>query len=890
MDQVKQIEQQVSVAFGSSDQQVSPQIKEEAQNNITQIYQKIDMIGFCISNYQNFEIITSKVFTLNLILFWMKEKYQDLSQEHIQVIQQFLFSPIFFSNYNELPDQIVIQLMSSQSLLITKIFPNPWASFFTDLVFIDPNAENYNDAYVKNFLIFFCNDINAYSPTNFTQISNLRSSLHQAGISSQIIEYLIVKCQNNEPVGYQILANAITLCPEQMFFENENLRLVIQAGLSNKNFVIFTFEALKKIISRKMEPTLKAQLLTQYVNPSDIFNVAKTSENQEIIVSSANLINKSLIIWQALDMPIENPSGNLGAQYFMLNINFIQFSEFSSSQVIFSVYNYMSKHADVVSETIKQLLDRITANFMEPNAIDDCQLTFQNAERYLNVIINVLQINSSIIQVIESYAPSFNFAQNPGICSMLIFVISHAFPRVLPKVEYQERAINYLNLFLTIFNNPPPFSPQQIICLLNFQIFATSQPSLVNKDILSSITSIMVNIVMMPGISKSFCKFTINHLPVFNFYLSKQRIIQIESQFLDAFIQSNNSDFVGAASKLVQCLDKNEKAMMSQKYIEFYVHAISQENENNDEKLSIYISALSYLSNSYLIDPNIIELSTQIIENAKTQQIVLQNDYALSLLFKAIPKIGKTYLFHTYNQIFTNCKGPISLKSICSQLKTVLTPQNIEWFPPIIEHLYQVTLSLINDYLVKVNFGVKMVNLEMSFKEFFDFVIVFLNSSLKLPWNEYIGQIVKTLVPVINSLANRFYDSPIIFCCCVEFMQNLLKMHRNAEKWNQDFYNLITQTLQSFIPISINIVFNPQIDFLSKNWRYLIKNLFTFHDSFSSKFENGVELLGQQFQKFGAPPEFVQNYMKISEMSNNRIEPLVLLYHELSLYFQGLNV
>ena len=71
-DQVKQFEQQVFAAIGSSDQ-ISPEDQEQARDSVVPLYHNIEMIEFTISNYDNFESPTSKIFTLNLILFLIKE-------------------------------------------------------------------------------------------------------------------------------------------------------------------------------------------------------------------------------------------------------------------------------------------------------------------------------------------------------------------------------------------------------------------------------------------------------------------------------------------------------------------------------------------------------------------------------------------------------------------------------------------------------------------------------------------------------------------------------------------------------------------------------------------------------------------------------------------------
>ena len=888
-DQVKQFEQQVFAAIGSSDQ-IPPEDHEQACENLIQIYQNIDIIEFCITNFENFENTTSKEFTLTLILFWIKIKYQEMPPELIQEIQQFLFSPYFFEHFHEFQEQLIYNFIQTQSQLIIKVFPEIWESFFTDILFTKDQNENH-DLYVKYFLLIFCKDINSILPINYSQITTLRTHLQQSEISGQIFTYCMNKCQEEDEVGYQILSNAVSLCPTELFLENEYVQAVLQNGLANPNTLLNIFNAIKIIISRTMEPEIKLQLLNIYVNPDTILDIIKKLDEPSVYQEAASLINKSLIIWQSLYINDQESSDELGLQYFMLCLNFIQYSDEAAIEVIYSVLIYMANHSNVALDLAKELVGRLITNFSEPTVLDNFKLTFKNAEIYSNVIISAIEIDNTILQYLETFVSSFDFDQNPGVCAMMIYLILQCLKKFTSKKMIIERRQDYIDLFVTIFDSSPDYSPSHIVCFYVFQCLAVDQPRFnITDEIQTASTSMILQIIMMDGIEDSFIDFLLLRLPTPSKVISKKRDIQIDPDCLDQFIQTNICKYVSAASTLVQCHNKQNRLEGNQKYLDYYAQQILENGEGNEDKLNTFACALSYLANAD-IDRSQNDLALQIIDSSLTNQDVIQDETSLTALIRAYGNISSELSIQSFREIFTFCKGPLSIGTMCSYFSNAfskLKPEYNEWAPEIIEYLYQTIESISNDYVTSaINFEVKNQAIELSIKKFLDFVGHYLKSNAKIQWNDFFWHICENTIQLIHYLINVLYDSIIIYKGCIEFMLSICELRRTAEGWNPEFLEYLGNELKSFIPTSLNIIFNTQIDFLLDSWKDVIVkvNSFLFNASSSLQDEENV-IVDEQFQSFGAPEDFIQRFKKLAESSDNK----KLFYHDLSIYFHGVNL
>ena len=206
----------------------------------------------------------------------------------------------------------------------------------------------------------------------------------------------------------------------------------------------------------------------------------------------------------------------------------------------------------------------------------------------------------------------------------------------------------------------------------------------------------------------------------------------------------------------------------------------------------------------------------------------------------------------------------------------------------ILEPLLQSICFIINDYQVRINFGYKNNNIDFSIRNFFNCVGTFMSSMFQLGWFEYVVQVIKNIIPVIHMLVDHFYDMPLIYMGCVDFMTNLFCVLKYADTKNPDMVSMLSEVILEFVPSSFNIVFNQQIEFLDDVWRNLMRSLFSFHSKVANRF--GIENIDQALSKFGAPPEFSQSYLSITKESGNVKESFGLFFNQLWLFFKGLEI
>ena len=117
MDQVNQFEQQIFAVHGSS-VQLSQEPNNEALNGLIQIFQNIDFVGFCIQNFGKLTNPLSKLVALDIIEFWISEKFNLINGEILQAIQRFIFSDL---PNESLDDKITQQPIRTPSQFFVEI-------------------------------------------------------------------------------------------------------------------------------------------------------------------------------------------------------------------------------------------------------------------------------------------------------------------------------------------------------------------------------------------------------------------------------------------------------------------------------------------------------------------------------------------------------------------------------------------------------------------------------------------------------------------------------------------------------------------------------------------------------------------------------------------------
>ena len=137
---------------------------------------------------------------------------------------------------------------------------------------------------------------------------------------------------------------------------------------------------------------------------------------------------------------------------------------------------------------------------------------------------------------------------------------------------------------------------------------------------------------------------------------------------------------------------------------------------------------------------------------------------------------------------------------------------------------------------------------------------------------------------MIHRLIDIFYESPAINKICIHLLKYFID--ERSHNWNQEFVQSLIQEMKSFIPSSLNIIFNHQVEYLYNPWKDVINQIYLFHSKLVQALGDDGSCLDEQFQKFGAPPTFIQRYKQISDLPDKE-ESQCLFYHDLSICFHG---
>lgn len=888
MDEVKQFEQQVLAAIGSSPE-ITPEIKSQAQNNLIQIYQNLQTIQFCIEHFAKFEIATSKIFSFNLIFFWLKDKSDNLTPEILQVLQQFLFSSFFIDNFPTFPKEIATQLIFAQAQLIKHIFPTSWPSFFTDIIFCQKeDPQNLYDNYVNQFLEAFTNEVCQIVPYTFSLNHSLSTILSQQEIWNQIIQYSVQRISANDISGYHIFKNSVKFC-SLSFFSEPAFQQLIMAGYSNPQAHLDLFIGLRNIIERPMAEDARQQLISAFVNPEMLVEIIKNADNIQVSIAVADLISSCLLYLQSFSTSGQE-APPIPIPYYTIAVNFIQMSDITASRTIYTVFSSLVRYPDLVIETDKILINRLVQDFSEPTVLDTFETTLENAEKYINTIVLSIAPNIPVLDLIESYVPSFNFVENPGLCSVLIYLVF----KLANPIYKSGKIQSYLELFSTLFSAELPFSPPQILTFYLLEKCGVNLYNYVNSELLCAIITFMMQITMMDNMDPRICNHILSLFPTYQFQTAKQKKMDgINPQLLDSFIQSMKSNYAVAASKLIQTMEVDTKNAFNQKYIEFYAQTLSSSPD-----LNVYDCLLAYLSAAIIRETDsFCQIAFEMLETAKNQQEVIANSDTLTHLILAMNQMSKTLIESSFPLLFQCCTSLSSIQTLCSKLiEHSKAISGEEWMPAIIDYLYQTVSKIIDDYLVHVYMGNKSRETEVTIAKFFDCLEWYLNAVLNQGLNEYLSALIMNTLQLIKRLSNRLYNSWVIQFACLSFIYNLTKFFTK----NPEVVAFLAIVAPPLFPLTLNIIYVDPFNLISDGWRRVMHKILSIHKEFYNKLGMDGNFFVSQFQQFGVPPEFTAKYVsqlpnelpdKDRKLSSNQIaEYMRQNVHDIYLFFRNLNV
>ncbi|OHT05677.1 hypothetical protein TRFO_05806 [Tritrichomonas foetus] len=876
MDQVSQVEQQVFAALGTSEQ-ITDEIRVAAQKNLIQMYKNLDILIFFLSNYNNFTFPTSKLFALNLINFWVKEKFTEMSPESISMTQQFLFSTMLAS-FNELTPDLIEQLIPAQSQLMLKIFPNPWSEFFGFLF-------QQNDNFVKQFLSIFCKDLCVYIPSTYQQIVEVRSHIRQTGLCDQIFQYALKKITENDIFGYNILSTVVSICPFKHLCD-PNFHSVLMNGLANPidlNCIVYIFNTLENIVKHPMEKEVKTHLIQTLINPANITNIIKSANNVEIYTSAAKLINTVSVYWQAF---------NCGPDYFIIGLNFIQLDDSTASLVLNSVFSAMMKWPEVNDEAVKALINRIIANFSSPNILDNFSKIANSCERYSNVILATIgRPQNHVLEIITSFVPSFNFVENPGICSAMIFLVNQILKSPYSSI-LGPVLLDFRNLFAGILQFNPPFSPNQMVCMFYYSSIMSDKPGIiinsmegnikfVTDEEASRVCAINMQLAFQDNVSQSLKTKLLSKLPKYSFKKTDQRLLQFDQNIINTYVQSLKPLYTSAISQVIRYADKSLGTMIDQQFFQFAMQALSQ-----NPPIESINSILSYISSAQNNDPAVIAACQEIVQQVKSNTSILENDESLASLIKAFEfAFAKEAVQHCID-IIQYIKGPSSVAAFCVLFFKFYQPYE-SFIPQVLTHLFNVIKLIIDDFIVKSSLKINDMYSVMAIKEF----LLTTSKILKTlyDWNkcDIVVSVLPQFVPLLQFIFDKYYFIPTICFNCIDSLTTLY----TVKNLSGAYYEMMGHVYQTFLSSSLNIVFIESVDYASDIWRAIIKKIYAFHNALNSLFKHDSNFIGEKFVQLGAPPEMDKRYISISDLENSmKSEHLRQFFHDLSLYFHEIDI
>ena len=879
MDQVNQFEQQIFAVHGSS-VQLSQEPNNEALNGLIQIFQNIDFVGFCIQNFGKLTNPLSKLVALDIIEFWISEKFNLINGEILQAIQRFIFSDL---PNESLDDKITQQLSSTQSQFFLKTFPEHWPDFFAFLF------QQKVDS-VANFLAALCSELNKRTPNTFQKLVDIRASLRRDGIVNQILNFATKRIQENNTVGYAILSGIVSLCPIEMFFDS-NFQSLLLNGMQNVNnpqIIVHIFKALENIIKHHMDQNVRKQLIGILVNPENISNIIKASNNVDVYTAAASLISVVSIYWLEIGAELD---------FFYLGLNFIQLDETTASIVRYSVYSYMMKHPNVNDDAVKTIFGRMISNFSDPNILENFSKVIGTSTEYSNIIISSLRHEQNhVLPIIESFAPSFDFNNSPGVCSAMIHFVNSVLKSTYSGV-LNNVILDFRNLFIGILQVQLPYNPNQIMCLYELASLAlekgfikislpdNSSVKLITDEEFSQIIATIFQITLSNDINDFIKEKLLTRLPRYTFYKESQRIINIDHNILSFYIQSMKYPYVGAVSQLIRSVNPELKQALDLQFLQMICQTLSQ-----SQTLDNVLAALSYIENINSIDENVLSLCQNIIDQAKTQQAVLENDLALSKLIKSAKQIGQQNGIQIYSQIFQYIKSSNAATTLCSQLlemKNMTFQATCEWLPPIIQHLFGVTSKLLEDFFVKYSLKIRDRATANVIKDFLLLVSKHIASAQSEGNDDYSLALLSQLFPMIHILIDNFYTIPVIYGSCLDAFLELLK----AKNLSSGYTQIIMQNVQQLFSSSFNCIYIENLNLASEMWKNLTKKLLLFHARIFKQFQVYSNFIFEKIQQIGAPLDSFQRYIRSSDLDNKlKSENLRLFFHELSLYFHDLDI
>ena len=248
---------------------VSAEQQQEAINQLEQWSQSPESIPQIAESFSTITHGKFCRFILTKISNWLKYSSEDITPEIIEVFRAAVFDQTMdtkFLQYFPKQDEFVNTLAHVRVGIFWLLYPDPWASFWTDL-------QSYPEPSILSFLDEFAKYSQGFmSHENKARYNTIKDAMRADTSDALITQYILNHISNTHALSSYKILNALLKWINLQFIINDEALAILNTGLSTKNqdVVAELLSMFRTLIKRGM-PDENRQQVMEVVNPIDIY-------------------------------------------------------------------------------------------------------------------------------------------------------------------------------------------------------------------------------------------------------------------------------------------------------------------------------------------------------------------------------------------------------------------------------------------------------------------------------------------------------------------------------------------------------------------------------------------------------------------------------------------
>lgn len=855
----------------SNQNEISPELINEYNQVIINFQLSQEGLVWLIANFPNFQSGSLIIYALSTFRIWINSNWELLNEEIINNLKILLFPQAKLTNSSIDSIQASVQVS-----LFNHLYPEPWQSFWQDLL-------SLNQKIILNFLQGFVNQ-------DFEIIRRFSFQMQNDNSETSVVQFVISNLENGVDDAFPILTQMLEWIDPTPVLQSSVISLIQQDLSSSTAFIsncsdlesdeskrLFheninkldcVIKLLNGIVKTSIEPSVLNNLLTQLNIIEKMMFICQNPLFENVMGSACSLISSCADIYMGTpDAP----------QYYQLSLLLLSHpSTEVANPIIFFINNFTETSGpEIAQSSFQALSSRFMQYFeMRPDDIDDF------ADSILKTIDNIIHKNEGIL---DAYLSNF-LNSNGSLSSNDLLNLAAMFNIIIFTVQnyihFEKRNDIAIKFSVPLLQElSPPYDDHAYYAVSSYMTFlsrvaAQFHSKVSNQEYLNSFPPVSIFQVMFVSL--------LNNLIIpydEDSIFKKEKFISIANSFtktdiFNQFIQVNAEQIIGLvkigdfeiiklASEMLKKFEYAERTNIFTSCMELMISLLA----NNDVKLNqknvihlmlILIQNQAGAQNSSEINVEMVQVIMPYMD--KILPIASNNGEImivfLDTLYKAFGASGlPSFLSIINNGIIIDMEG---LAKACKiSLLYIKNATDISWINDCINKIFgsigQLIQGVSNWFDISEETR-QAINLISSFYELLAFSSKFLSNEL----NNQLLSFTESMFPILFKLVGK---GPI--CQSIKYLHSLVV----SPSLQNDANFLIQFMVGIFVPLTFQVFTDKDFQLDNGEWRQTIYSILRFHQILMKTVQEAmVQKVSEVFNQFPQSEKTSQALSKYIEL------------------------